>query len=196
MDILGRLLRKRGHAPETPVESSPVPPRPDVLNTTDIDPEAIRDARQDRVTESESDSDDGDRVLRVYSAARIDSGAVNPGTGPRWDPYDAAQSRRARLRAARAARPPAETEVAYDRWSTRRDTPPQLTNYQRLGVQRDASVSQIERAFRRYVASIHPDKFFDDPKARAQAEDTLRELNAIMVTLRDPAKRAHYDATI
>jgi curved DNA-binding protein CbpA len=57
-------------------------------------------------------------------------------------------------------------------------------------------MKDIERAYRRYAASIHPDKFFDDPSAREQAEAKLRELNGIMQTLRDPVRRAMYDASL
>jgi DnaJ-domain-containing protein 1 len=195
MDILGRLLGKRGRGQAAPSGTASQPPRADVLNSPEIDPDVIRGARLDRAANAELDAD-GDDVLRVYSAARIDSGDVHPGTGPRWDPYDAQQSRRERLRAARAARARSESDVAYDRWSARLDKPPALSYYQRLGVRHDASLAQIEHAFRRYVASVHPDKFFDDPKARTEAEGKLRQLNAIMATLRDPAKRAAYDASI
>ena len=195
MDILGRLLGKRGRGQAAPAGTASQPPRADVLNSPEIDPEVIRGARQDRAADTEPDGD-GDDVLRVYSAARIDSGDVHPGTGPRWDPYDAQQSRRARLRAARSARAHPESDVTYDRWAARREKAPTLTYYQLLGVRHDASLAQIEHAFRRYVASVHPDKFFDDPTARTEAEGKLRQLNAIMATLRDPAKRAAYDASI
>jgi DnaJ-class molecular chaperone len=57
-------------------------------------------------------------------------------------------------------------------------------------------MKDIEQAYRRYAASIHPDKFFDDPPARKEAETKLRELNCIMQTLRDPMKRAVYDASL
>jgi curved DNA-binding protein len=68
-----------------------------------------------------------------------------------------------------------------------------IDHYSMLGVRVDATNDEIEAAYRRYAAQIHPDRFFGDPKRRAQAEEKLKQLNAIMETLRDPARRAAYD---
>ncbi|MBV9282424.1 MAG: J domain-containing protein [Chloroflexi bacterium] len=104
---------------------------------------------------------------------------AGPSTGS-WDPYGAGQSRAERVRAARHAQP-VSTEPSY---------------YDLLGLDRDARDDQIERAYRRYVATIHPDRFFDDPLRRAQAQEKLKQLNAMMEVLRDPVRRAQYDATL
>jgi hypothetical protein len=101
------------------------------------------------------------------------------GTGS-WDPYGAGQSRAERVRAARHGQP-VSTEPSY---------------YDLLGLDRGARDDQIERAYRRFVATIHPDRFFDDPLRRAQAQEKLKQLNAMMEVLRDPVRRAQYDATL
>lgn len=115
---------------------------------------------------------------------------VQPGSsgGPKWDPYAADQSRVHRIQSARRRRPARPvhrgdgTEMAG------------MDYYTMLGIRRDATDGEIEGAYRRYVAEIHPDKFFDDPARRALAEARLKELNAVVAILRDPGRRARYDA--
>ncbi|MGH2441584.1 MAG: J domain-containing protein [Chloroflexota bacterium] len=68
-------------------------------------------------------------------------------------------------------------------------------HYGALGVPPDASLQAIERAYRRTVAQLHPDKHFQDPKKRAQAESDLKRVNQAMHILRDPERRALYDAS-
>ncbi|MGI8826970.1 MAG: DnaJ domain-containing protein [Chloroflexota bacterium] len=68
--------------------------------------------------------------------------------------------------------------------------------YQLLGLQPDATDDQIVRAYRRYAAAIHPDRFYDDPAKRSQAEAKIKELNVAMEVLRNPTRRAQYDAKI
>jgi hypothetical protein len=104
-------------------------------------------------------------------------------SGERWDPYDPAASRSARVRAARSQRL-ARRQAASD------------SLYVLLGIEPNASDRDIERAYRRRAAEIHPDRFFDDPARRREAEDQLKRLNAAMEVLRDPLRRAKYDATL
>jgi hypothetical protein len=111
--------------------------------------------------------------------------------GPVWNPYDEGQSRSARARSVRQ-RAKAGTRVEYEGSKLAQARAAQ-THYQVLGVLPDATQEQIEQAYRRYVADIHPDKFFDDPVKRRGAEKRLRELNSIMQVLRDPDSRADYD---
>ena len=68
--------------------------------------------------------------------------------------------------------------------------------YTLLGIDYRASGEEIERAFRRLVVQMHPDKFFADPERHAEAIEQLKDLNAIMRVLRDPIQRAEYDALL
>jgi molecular chaperone DnaJ len=65
-----------------------------------------------------------------------------------------------------------------------------------LGLDRHASDADLEQAYRRRAAAVHPDRFFADPERREQAEVSLKQLNAAMQVLRDPVRRAKYDATL
>ena len=73
---------------------------------------------------------------------------------------------------------------------------PLLNYYAVLGVPRDATAEHLERAYRRYVTVIHPDKCFGDPERHAVAQEKLKAINAAMQVLRDPAQRARYDAAL
>jgi DnaJ-domain-containing protein 1 len=68
--------------------------------------------------------------------------------------------------------------------------------YAFLGVERTATKEQLERVYRRYVSTIHPDRFFNDPLRRDLAQEMLKELNDVMQVLRDPERRAQYDAAL
>lgn len=121
---------------------------------------------------------------------------VQPGASQRsshWDPFAEDQSRHHRIRAARR-KPRSPRPGGAVRFSPAGDEG-RIDHYRMLGVGPDATEAEIEGAFRRYAAEIHPDRFFDDPTRRAQAERKLRQLNAIMEVLRDPERRARYDAT-
>ncbi len=60
--------------------------------------------------------------------------------------------------------------------------------YEILGVARNASESDIKKAFRHKARELHPD-VNDSPNA----EDEFKELNEAYDVLSDPAKRAQYD---
>jgi DnaJ domain len=100
------------------------------------------------------------------------------GTGPKWDPFNHQESRSQRARAARE-RVWLSSEPDY---------------YHMLRIEPGATDDQIEQAYRGVVAINHPDKFFDDPGKRERAEQQLKELNAAMQVLRNPSRRALYDA--
>jgi DnaJ-class molecular chaperone len=61
--------------------------------------------------------------------------------------------------------------------------------YTVLGVKRDASDAEIQKAFRRAAKKSHPDLFPGDKKA----EERFKELNAANDILGDPVKRARFD---
>lgn len=60
--------------------------------------------------------------------------------------------------------------------------------YEILGVSKDASDSEIKKAFRRRARKLHP-----DVNKAADAEDQFKELNEAYDVLSDPNKRAQYD---
>ncbi|MFE9442137.1 J domain-containing protein [Streptomyces sp. NPDC006602] len=67
---------------------------------------------------------------------------------------------------------------------------PRRDHYVVLGVQPSASAQQITTAYRRLVRSLHPDTGHGDPAA---SED-FAEVVTAYDTLRDPERRAAYDA--
>lgn len=60
--------------------------------------------------------------------------------------------------------------------------------YEILGVSKDASESEIKKAFRRRARELHP-----DVNKAADAEEQFKELNEAYDVLSDPNKRAQYD---
>ena len=61
--------------------------------------------------------------------------------------------------------------------------------YQILGVPRDASQTDIKKAYRKLAIQYHP----DNNKGNAEAETTFKKINAAYEVLSDPDKRARYD---
>lgn len=61
--------------------------------------------------------------------------------------------------------------------------------YKTLGVPRDASQDQIKSAYRKLARKYHP-----DVSKEAQAEQRFKEINEANEVLKDPEKRAAYDA--
>jgi len=61
--------------------------------------------------------------------------------------------------------------------------------YQILGVPREASESDIKKAFRKLAREYHPDV----AKNKKQAEEKFKEVNEAYEVLGDPAKRKKYD---
>ena len=61
--------------------------------------------------------------------------------------------------------------------------------YKILGVERNASESEIRKAYRKLAMQFHPDK---NPGSK-QAEERFKEINEAYQVLSDNKKRAHYD---
>lgn len=70
----------------------------------------------------------------------------------------------------------------------------QLTLYDTLGVERDASDQDIRSAFRQLALKYHPDRF--DDTARAEAEERFQGITEAFNVLRDAESREKYDQGI
>ena len=62
-----------------------------------------------------------------------------------------------------------------------------------FGVVPDASLEEIEHAFRARILTVHPDLSQDPGDAKRRTKSSA-ELIELLEVLRDPAKRARYDA--
>ena len=66
--------------------------------------------------------------------------------------------------------------------------------YEVLGVPKDASESDIKKAYRKAAMKYHPDKFANSSEAeKKDAEDKFKEINEAYEILSDPQKKAAYD---
>lgn len=63
--------------------------------------------------------------------------------------------------------------------------------YETLGVKRDASVSEIKRAYRRLAKKYHPDR--NKGNKEKEAEEKFKEISEAYHVLSDKKKRAQYD---
>src|SRR3954464_212533 len=68
-----------------------------------------------------------------------------------------------------------------------------MTFYEALNLRLDATVEEIEEAYRRLARRVHPDV---SPKDLPRAETRMKLLNQIRDTLTDPQRRAAYDAEL
>lgn len=64
--------------------------------------------------------------------------------------------------------------------------------YETLGVERDASIEEIKKSFRKLARECHPDVAKDDPEAATR----FNKLRQAYETLVDPVKRSRYDRSI
>ena len=74
---------------------------------------------------------------------------------------------------------------------------PDVTWYEVLGVQPDATTREIRRAYVLRARRSHPDFHAGaDASTRATSEARMRDLNEAWAVLGDPARRTAYDATL
>jgi len=64
------------------------------------------------------------------------------------------------------------------------------SHYETLGVQKNASESEIKKAYRKLAVELHPDKNPGDKKS----EDKFKEVSAAYTVLSDKKKKAQYDS--
>jgi len=69
-----------------------------------------------------------------------------------------------------------------------------VDHYRTLQVTRDADPTVIDRAYRALSLKHHPD--VSGPDGREGATERMRELNEAYRVLRDPQRRAAYDASL
>jgi curved DNA-binding protein CbpA len=67
-----------------------------------------------------------------------------------------------------------------------------VDDYAIIGVSPDASLEEIEHAYRAKMLLIHPD-LNQDPRDTRRRTKSSAELIEIIEVLRDPARRASYD---
>jgi curved DNA-binding protein CbpA len=70
----------------------------------------------------------------------------------------------------------------------------QVTLYDTLGLERDASDQDIRKAFRRLALKYHPDRFADNQ--RAEAEERFQGITEAFNVLSHPESREKYDTEI
>ena len=70
----------------------------------------------------------------------------------------------------------------------------QVSLYDTLGLERDASDQDIRKAFRRLALKYHPDRFGGDQ--RAEAEERFQGITEAFNVLSHPESREKYDTEI
>jgi hypothetical protein len=69
----------------------------------------------------------------------------------------------------------------------------EISYYEELGLEQNASPAEIRDSFRALVRLLHPDQHID-PELKAIADRQLQKINRIYSVLSDPEKRRSYDA--
>ena len=70
-----------------------------------------------------------------------------------------------------------------------------MNYYEELGIDRDATISEIREAFKLAARLLHPD-VQRDPRLKELAEREMKRLGGIVAVLVNPRERARYDAEL
>jgi DnaJ-domain-containing protein 1 len=70
------------------------------------------------------------------------------------------------------------------------------THYETLGIGREASPTQIKRAYRSLAKLCHPDLFASGSAASAEAEKRMKQINMAYAVLSNPHRRETYDKNL
>jgi DnaJ-domain-containing protein 1 len=70
------------------------------------------------------------------------------------------------------------------------------THYETLGIGREASPTQIKRAYRSLAKLCHPDLFASGSVASAEAEKRMKQINMAYAVLSNPHRRETYDRNL
>lgn len=127
-------------------------------------------------------------LVELGAASEHGSGG-RPSRGPRRSRHPRAQT---------SARPPAIDPVEVERILALDARLGTIDHYTLLELARDADKRAIRSAYVRCTAAFHPDHYFgkDLEPVRRPLERLLRRVIEAHDTLRDPARRAAYDATL
>jgi curved DNA-binding protein CbpA len=68
-----------------------------------------------------------------------------------------------------------------------------MNYYEELGIDRDATISEIREAYKLAARLLHPD-LQQDQRLKELAEREMRRLGGVVAVLTDPRERARYDA--
>ncbi|MCG8405525.1 MAG: DnaJ domain-containing protein [Phycisphaerales bacterium] len=71
-----------------------------------------------------------------------------------------------------------------------------MTHYERLGIDRNASLDEIKSAFRRKAKRTHPDARHGAPEERKLESQEFAEIVRAYEALIDPERRAAYDGDL
>lgn len=70
------------------------------------------------------------------------------------------------------------------------------THYQTLGIPEGASSEHVRDSWLLLIQAFHPDRFPQGSKSQREAEERLKAINAAYEVLKNPVKRAAYDAEL
>ncbi|KAL4499944.1 hypothetical protein ABPG72_015293 [Tetrahymena utriculariae] len=84
-----------------------------------------------------------------------------------------------------------EDEKEQDKNTGSEDSEKKITLYDLLDVEKDATIEQIKKAYKKLALKIHPDKNKDDPQAKEKFQKIVEAYNI----LSDPEKKKVYDET-
>lgn len=65
--------------------------------------------------------------------------------------------------------------------------------YELLGVEAEAAIEEISKAYKKLARELHPDRFPDDEEARATASERFSRVTNAYNVLKDEEQRAEYD---